>query len=125
MDESMAIHALVKWGLIQPPSRRLSLLPSILVLDLVVLYGFARIVNIDLLVLVGLGIDYNANNDDDYIGEGVRSNPKGMETPRMRPRLVLELLSEELLVAEGVEMEVEMTLAAGMRLEFCSAVTPA
>lgn len=44
-----------------------------------------------------------------------------METPRMSPRLVLELLSEEELVLEGVEMLVEMTDACGIRLASCRA----
>jgi hypothetical protein len=42
----------------------------------------------------------------------------------MRPRLVLELLSEEELVLKGVDTLVEMTEANGMRLESCRALTP-
>lgn len=62
MDESVAIHAFPEWGFIQPPSR---VPPPLVLLDLVVLDGLARIVDVDLLVLVGLGVDYNADDDDD------------------------------------------------------------
>jgi hypothetical protein len=64
MDESVAIHAFPERGFIKSPSRALSP-PSFIVLDLVVLDGFARVIDVNLLVLVGLGVDYNADDDDD------------------------------------------------------------
>jgi hypothetical protein len=65
MDESLAIHAFPKLGLarlawVLSPA---AFLPRLLYL--VVLDGLSRVINVDLLVAGGLGVDYNADDDDD------------------------------------------------------------